>query len=165
MRSFLIACFVLLGLQMANASTTKKLTAIVPKANLTKQEYKALLSYSRNLGKEIKANWFPADNYASLRTAVKINISRDDVPRYEVSESSFNPDFDASCLKAVERSIENVDFTREAKLEYIFQYKNTKATANVAVPWNRVLAYPFQVGAGALTKALGLNTVVTVPIY
>lgn len=156
----------MLSTAAAQAAPSKKLTAVLHKAGLTKVEYKSLESYSRELGKEIHANWFPAEYNGNYRTVVSLNISRDDVPRYAVSESSGNSDLDASCVKAVERSIDSTDFSRQANLEYLFEYKNKTSTAkNIPVPWNRVLAYPFQVAAASVTKALGLNTFVSVPIY
>ncbi len=156
----------MLSASIAQAAPSKKLTAVLHKTGLTKQEYKSLESYSRALGKEIHANWFPAEYNGNYRTVVSLNISRDDAPHYAVSESSGNNDLDSSCLKAIERSIDTTDFSRQANLEYLFEYKNKTSTArNIPVPWNRVLAYPFQVGAASVTKALGLNTFVSIPIY
>ncbi len=169
MKSLLYVFLVcILCTSLAQAEPSKKLTAVLHKTGLTKQEYKSLESYSRKLGKEIHNNWFPAEYNGNFRTVVSLNISRDDVPRYAVSESSGNTDLDASCIKAMERSIDTADRSRQANLEYLFEYKNRTSTAkasNIPVPWNRVLAYPFQVGAASVTKALGLNTYVSVPIY
>ncbi len=156
----------MLSASIAQAAASKKLTAVLHKSGLTKQEYKSLETYSRKLGKEIHTNWFPAEYNGNYRTVVSLNLSRDKEPLYAVSESSGNNELDASCIKAIERSVDVTDFSRQANLEYLFEYKNKISTAkNIPVPWNRVLAYPFQVGAASVTKALGLNTYVSVPIY
>ena len=150
----------------AQAAPSKKLTAILHKSGLSPQEHKSLESYSRELGKEIHANWFPVEYNGSFRTVVQLNIYRDDVPHYAVSETSGNAELDSSCLKAIERSVDSTDFSRQAQLEYLFEYKNKNSKAtNIPVPWNRVLAYPFQMTAGYISKQIGLNTFVNIPIY
>lgn len=158
----------MLSVSASSAAPSKKLTAVLHKAGLSSAEYKSLESYSRELGKEIQTNWFPAEYNGSFRTVVSLNISRDDMPRYTVSESSGNNELDTSCLKAIERSVDTTDFSKDAKLEYLFEYKNKSSSphaTNIPVPWSRVLAYPFQMTAGYISKQLGLNTFVNIPIY
>ena len=142
------------------AADSKHLTAIVPKAGLSRSEYKSLEKFSTQLGKEIKANWFPANYPSSLRAVVKVHL--DGTKSFELREHSINSDFDQTCLMAMERSQDLINYPSDKEIEFLFEYKHRN---NVQIPTGSYLRWPAQVGMGYLSKKLGMNTFVQVPIY
>ncbi len=144
------------------AADTKKLTAIVPKADLSGSEYKSLEKFSTQLGKEIKVNWFPANYGTNLRAVIKVHLAD---AKFELRESSTNLDFDQTCLTAMERVQGLINYPSDKYIEFLFEYKPQAQRSSMRIPNGNYLRWPAQIGMGYLSKKLGMNTFVQIPIY
>lgn len=160
-RNLALALLLSLSLYAVQANANKKLTAIISDRNMSADEYKALEAFATNLGKGINKNWFPADYpNAKLRTVVKIDFIPGGVHHYEFMERSNNQSFDDSCYMAVNRSLANFQYPHVNSIEYLFEYDNHKTQ----VP-RELVRWPAQFGVGYLSKKLGVNHFVNIPIY
>lgn len=158
MKLSLLIVLVLISAAPTYAYTSKKLSAIVPRASLSAEAYKDLESYARSLGKSIKNNWFPQEYNRSLRTVVKIDQGAD-YHEINISESSGDYSFDQSCIKSIERSTEAQKYKSAMNLEYVFEYKYQTIPLSASM-----ISWPFKVGVGYISKLIGLSTFVTIPI-
>lgn len=162
MKALIILLTALIFSSPCSATDTKKLTAIVPKADLSRLEYKSLEKFSTQLGKEIKVNWFPANYPNDLRAVIKIHLSD---KSFELREHSINPDFDQTCLTALERVRGLINYPSDKDIEFLFEYKPQTQKSNMRIPSANYLRWPAQIGMGYLSKKLGMTTFVQVPIY
>lgn len=144
------------------AADSKHLTAVVPKAGLSRSEYKSLEKFSTQLGKELKVNWFPANYGTNLRAVIKVHLAD---AKFELRESSANPDFDQTCLTAMERVQGLINYPSDKDIEFLFEYKPQAQKSSMRIPNGNYLRWPAQIGMGYLSKKLGMNTFVQVPIY
>lgn len=159
-RLFALVLLCLLVTNSAKAANTK-ITAIISDRNLNELEYKALEGFATNLGRDIKKNWFPADYpNRKLRTVVKIDFMPDGKHFFEFRERSNHQSFDDTCYMAINRSLEGVAYPHLNSIEYLFEYDNHK----MKVP-RELVRWPAQLGIGVLSKKLGVNHFVTIPIY
>ena len=161
LRYFTLILLICLLPAAAIAAVKRNLSAIISKRNLSDSEYKELEGFATQLGKEIKANWFPADYpNKKFRTVVKIEFMPDGKHHYDFRERSNNHSFDDTCYMAVNRSMEDFAYPHLTSIEYLFEYNNKKRR----IP-RELARWPAQFGIGYLSKKFGINHFVNIPIY
>lgn len=159
MKFFISFILLLLSSLPGIAGGSKSLTAIVPKAGLSSTEYKSLESFAKKLGQEINLNWFPASYQNNLRTVVRIPLNN--VKSFELKENSGYQDFDQTCLMAIERSEGLINYPSNKYIEFLFEYKYRE----IKVPTTSFFRWPAQLGIGWLSRKLGMNPFVQIPIF
>ena len=152
------------SVQAAKAAK-KQVGVIVPKSSFTtEQEQDQIIDFAKDLGKDVKANWYPRDYKGKkLRSIVKVSFDQNDQALIAISESSGDNSFDQSTKAALERSISSHYPHKDMEIEYVFNYRNTKFFSNIPI-LSTIWRLPARIGAGYVADRLCLNDVIFVNI-
>ena len=160
MRRYLLALLIFSSYLSVSAAS-KNLSLIIPSSEiLNESEERQISRFAKDLGKDIKKNWYPREYKGKLRTAIKVSFSETGESNHYINESSGDSSFDQSALAAVDRSSGGNFIYKDLNLEYVFDYRNSQRKINI--PFSNLLRIPAKIGAGYAADRLGVNEIVLI---